>query len=429
MCKIFPIALLYLFICISCTDSVPEDFKKEQVSQNDRTDHISILDEIPAHIHKIEKLIIFTGDFEPTHSIELIPEQVFGEDEESNLFWIYEGVEDDNGRLIISGLDSNRGRGAYIYNADGTYYAQLGRQGKGPGEYGTILNISAKAGKVFVSDFTSMRLNEYSTNDYSIERSIKFEQWDIYDTLRFKNFVVPRNDDNYLSAFSEKKPKLGQLEIFFKVMDSEGNNLSDNDLVFPAGFAIDTGSESGISKPSLPLGFMGNTIIAMSKEDDLYVISNNEFLIKKYDANGNYKSAFYYPIVGSPFDLNVYTKSSPFVPKADLIRRAFNNMNEELPKTSPFINDLIVDDEKRIWVAIPANDKNESYDWFILKESGELIAKLLLPRNQRIFDIKKGYLYARKDNGKKPGYLYSGDGSDPADAEHIVKYRIQFIEK
>jgi hypothetical protein len=392
-------------------------------------DHIQILDEIPEYIREVENLTIFPGDSEPTHTIELIPEQVFGEDNESNLFWIYKAVEDDNDRLIIWGLDSNRGSGVYVYNADGSFRKQLGRQGRGPGEYGSILGLYAKAGKIFISDFTSLRLNEYSANDYTIERSIKFEQWNIFDGLSFKRMVIPRNDGNYLLAFSDETLKLGQLELIFKVMDSEGDSVSVQPVVTPSGFAIDTGSNSQTFRPSsLPLDFMGSTVTDLSNEDVFYVASTNEFLVKKYDANGVYQSAFYYPVEGPPFDLEEYLKEKAFTPNARRIRGALDEMNEELPKAFPIINQVIADDENRIWVSIPAGAERESIEWWVLRESGELVAKLFLPRIQRIYDIKNGYLYARKDNGKRFGYLYSGDGSDEADAEYVVKYKIEFRE-
>jgi hypothetical protein len=421
MLKILLTAVTCLFICISCTESAPEEI--------DETEHIFILDEIPSDILEIENLTIFPGDSEPTHTIELIEEQVFGEDLESNFYWIYKSVEDDKGRLIIWGLDSNRGSGVYVYNADGSYNTRLGRHGRGPGEYGTILGLYAKAGKVFISDFTSLRLNEYSTNDYSIERTIKFEQWDIYDELNFKSIVIPRNDGNYFLMFSDETQKVGQLEVIFKVMDSEGNSVNDNSVITPSGFAIDTGSDSRTLRPSsMPLDFMGSTVTDLSKEDVFYVASTNDFLVKKYDADGVYQSAFFYPVEGPSFDLEKYLKEKAFTPNARQIRSALDEMNEELPKAFPIINQVIADDENRIWVSIPAGAGRESIEWWVLRESGELIAKLMLPRIQRIYDIKNGYLYARKDNGKKFGYLYSGDGSDEADAEYIVKYQIKLME-
>ncbi len=429
MFKFFLTTLLYLFICISCTDSAREYLDKEQVNQNEWTEHISIINDIPPNIQEVENLTIFPGDSEPTHTIELIPEQVFGEDEESNLFWIHKSVEDDKGRLIIWGLDSNHGNSVFVYNADGTYRTQLGRQGRGPGEYGSIIDIYAKTERVFISDFTSMRLNEYSTYDYSIERSIKFEQWNIFDGLSFKRMVIPRNDGNYFLVFSDESQKLGQLEVIYKVMDSEGNSVSAKPIVTPSGFAIETESKSQIPKPSLPLEFMGSTVTDLSKDDVLYAASTNEFLVKKFDAHGVYQSAFYYPVAGPAFDLEKYLKDKPFAPNARQIRSTINDMNEKLPKTFPIINQVIADDENRIWVPIPAGPERESYEWWVLRESGELVAKLLLPRIQQIYDIKNGYLYARKDNGKEYGYLYSGDGGDEADAEYVVKYRMEWTKR
>lgn len=422
--KTFSIALIYLTISINCNDSPSEKI------ENAQTEFITVLDEIPAHIKETEDLTIFPGDSDPTHTIELIPEQVFGEDEESGLFLIFKSFEDDKGRLIVWGLDSNRGRGVFIYNADGTYYTQLGRKGKGPGEYDTILNLDSKSGKVFISDYTSMRLNEYSIDDYSVERSIKFEEWDDDDKLKFKNFVLPRNDGNYLLAYSDKIPKLGQLEIVFKVKDDEGKNIGSQSMVFPSGFAINAESKSKIPKPSLPLNFMESTVTALSEKDFFYATSAKEILVKKYDPDGIYQSAFYYPVQGPSFDLDEYLKTAgPFTPKAYQIRKAFKEMDEELPKTSPFIDELIIDDENRIWMAIPKDTDRKNYEWWILKESGELIAKLLLPERTRIYDIKNGYLYARKDNGKPRGQLYSGDGSGEENAEYVVKYKIELTKR
>jgi len=75
-----------------------------------------------------------------------------------------------------------------------------------------------------------------------------------------------------------------------------------------------------------------------------------------------------------------------------------------------------VDDENRIWVAVPMGVKSEDYEWWVLKESGELLAKLQLPKAQPIFEVKNGYLYSKMVD-------------ETTGSEYAVKYRIELKEK
>ncbi|MTI87887.1 MAG: 6-bladed beta-propeller [Balneolaceae bacterium] len=407
MQKLLLSILLTLFF-VQCS----KNSKPEKAVSAEQATHIRILNEIPSRIQSIENLTLFPGDAEPTYSVELIPEQTFGETGEPYVIRVLDCVEDNKGKVILWNADANYEQILYVYNADGSYHTQLGRQGRGPGEYGHIVGMQAKAGKVFILDYTSQRLNEYSTKDYSFMHSMLFERWKSSEGLKF-GYVEPRNDGNYLMTFSDKKSKLGRLEIKYQVMDSEGKRVNVKPLVFPAGFKINVGQSM---RPTMPLTFMGKTITALSDEDTLYSVWTQDFLIRKYDAKGLYQSAIYYPIKGLPFDLDEYTKTSLFSPKAHDIKKAFDDMDKEFPTTNPVLDKLMVDDENRIWVALPADIEGNSYEWWILSSSGELLAKLVLPRDQPIFDIKNDYLYSKKMN-------------EETGTEYVVKYRIEWTEK
>ncbi len=125
------------FLLVQCSKtSTPE--------QSEQPAYTFILDEIPPHIQEIDNLTVFPGDSEPSHSIELIREQAYGETGEPYITRILGCVEDDQGRVIIWVTGSSYVQALYVYNADGTYYTQLGRQGKGPGEYVQMVGIYAK---------------------------------------------------------------------------------------------------------------------------------------------------------------------------------------------------------------------------------------------------------------------------------------------
>ncbi|MEX0660936.1 MAG: hypothetical protein WEA58_06410 [Balneolaceae bacterium] len=93
-----------------------------------------------------------------------------------------------------------------------------------------------------------------------------------------------------------------------------------------------------------------------------------DFLIKKYNTDGVFQSAFYYPITGVPFDLNDYTEKYRYNVRD--IKNAFSNNDNEIPKTVPIVDDMIVDDKNRIWVSIPMDPQREMLEWWILNETG-----------------------------------------------------------
>lgn len=168
--------------------------------------------------------------------------------------------------------------------------------------------------------------------------------------------------------------------------------------------------------PTLGVGqVMGSNLEALSNDDELYSIWTKDFLIKKYDHNGIYQSAFYYPVQGLPFDLEWYEKTSPFGYSADEVEKGIKNMDLELPETLPVLSGLMADDENRIWAAVRMDSIREMFEWWILDESGELLAKLQRPREKTIFDIKDGYLYAKEID-------------EDTDVEFVVKYRIELEE-
>lgn len=399
------LGILFSFLVIQCSDeSKNYDSSKSQ--------QFRILDEIPQHIQELENVTMFEGDSEPRYSIELIQEQVFGGTGEPILRSIIRSTVDDQGKVIILESDFTRTlpyfTKLHVYNADGTYRTQIGGPGEGPGEYGLLFIVEVKAGKVFLIDFTHERLNVYSAEDFSFERSTQIEQWDIleYEFVQGLGFpeIKTRNDGNHLALFYDEENQSTK----FLLMDTDGNMLDFVPLTFPT--RKTTNKLAGLKV----WPYMGRTITALSNEDALYSIWTQDFLIKKYDANGVYQSAIYYPIKGALFSPDEFAKTLKF--KTRGIMEVFKVNNVEVPESFTIAEDIRVDDENRIWVAVPVGEERESYEWWILEESGQLLAKLLLPLDQKIFDIKNGYLYSKRKN-------------EETDTESVIKYRIELSEK
>lgn len=407
--------ILIIFLFMFCLFVV-------QCSEQNDSNQIRILDEIPEHIRDIENITIFPGDSEPPYTVELIPVQTFGAEGEPYLSSIINGVVDEDGRLIILDVDfegetfppSNR---IHVFNPDGSYLTQIGRYGRGPGEFGLAGIPDVKAGKVYVVDISNSRLNIYSAEDYSFERTVLFDHWSVWahDSIEesgMRMSKVFRHDGNLLARFTSRVPgNETRSQIKYLLVNTDGDVLNPEPLVFPGGFTVRP--ETVPPGPSISLPFMGTTITALSPDDALYSALTREFLIKKHDANGIYQSAIYYPVAGASVDLNSYAESSRH--SLSNIRSAFGRIDEEIPEsTSPLIA-LKVDDEHRIWAGVLANPDLEYLEWWILDRSGKLLAKLEHPRNRRIVDIKNGYLY-QKEVDEETG------------TEFVGMYRIQFNE-
>ncbi len=391
-------------------------------SQEPETEHIQILDKIPQHIQEIENLTIFPGDSEPLYEIELIPEQTFGEEGEPYLTHIAGSVVDENERVLIWDIDTHGGsfpppHNIYVYNTDGTYYTQIGRGGRGPGEFGMLISIYANAGKVFVLDAHNQRLNLYNKVDYSFERSILVEHWNVHNHESVKDLefarLDTRSDGNHLAVFSEWGSVSGSnAEFKYLLINTDGDVLNPVPMKFSGSFKVRPQADQ--PSPPVELFFMGRTITDFSDDGTLYSAWTRDFLIKKFDANGIYQSAIYYPLKGASFDLNEYTETIRY--NTSDIRNAIENSDEEVPETNPALDNLMVDDENRIWAAVPMDEQRKNYEWWILSPTGELLAKLQRPRDKAIFDIKNGYLYAKEID-------------EDTDVEFVVKYRIELTER
>jgi hypothetical protein len=199
------------------------------------------------------------------------------------------------------------------------------------------------------------------------------------------------------------KPRPGR----YYIVDREGQVVSD--MLFELNdHKIITADVEGRHLWNLaPVPFLNQPLISISKDGHIISANSEESLIKMYAPNGDYVRAFYIPLE-----------------KKTLLRDEFLSMygigdeenenllqNAELPEKWPALGDIIIDDENRYWISTITDSEDLTYQWWVLQDTGELLATFRWPGNRSIEEIKDGYLYARQTE-ESTGW------------QTIVKYRI-----
>jgi len=84
-----------------------------------------------------------------------------------------------------------------------------------------------------------------------------------------------------------------------------------------------------------------------------------------------------------------------------------------IPDTWPAIRQLRADNSGRIWVLVYA-ENTEINRWYVLEDSGSLLAKFELPNETSIVAIDDGHLYIRETN-------------EETGLQQVVRYKIEMF--
>lgn len=257
------------------------------------------------HIEELDSLTVYPADSEPAYEVDLVQEQFFGGEKdpgEPYLITITGCAVDDNGRVIIRGLNNNFKTGLHVYNPDGTYRRKIGRFGRGPGEYEFISpNFQINTGRVFLHDETTARLSMFTTDDYSFEGTTVVQDWKVRDLEAVRDMELSdfraRDDGNLLAIFKAYPTGSGRTgNTKFMLVDMEGNALSPEPLIeLPSPFYLASDNQGDSMFPisaRIPLPFLGSSRFALTIDDEIYTARTDEFLIKKYDREAPTNSHF-----------------------------------------------------------------------------------------------------------------------------------------
>jgi len=367
----------------------------------------------PGKFHRVKHKLVDSGSI---HKVTFEQDATYGSSDTILLGKIASVAVDEHNRVFIADKDQLV---IHVYKPNGTYLTTLGRQGKGPGEFTNIGLLNIHSGNLYASDGDRLllRVQVYSLKSLSFSHTIDlwaenrgtFKQFRDYFPVRFYPF-----GKKYMVAYAQPGTETLQGKSFIRYYrtNRKGKIISDEILKLENRrqlvYKNPGGGTVGYSFP-----FLEKSLFAMSGDGKFYTARSGAFKIYEYDETGRQIRGLQQSIpkkslTRSELIERYKQKEMSFLGDGvavKMIRKA-----DHLPDTRPILNAMFVDDQNRIWVSTII-DNEKVYEWWVMKNTGEVITKFKWPRDKPVEQVRINYMYTRE--------------TDENGVEHVVRYQIK----
>lgn len=399
--------VLILISGIQCTNKNPrtgEAFSKE------------LLNKVQSNL----VVKIDTVNENPLFEISFQESSVFGETDDVLFQYVGQFSVSNSNRVFISDKNDIK-----VFDREQNFIKTLGRKGRGPGEFNNFgaLSLATSLNRLFVYDEVLHRINVFNLNNLEYQHAIALANSSSKDdipelkTSRFKDFLV-LNDSLLLVSFKDYGNPTSDTSdsTRYYLMDAYGELQPHKIISYDGNDFYDGNGVPSPIAPRAPLNYPSTRsaiVDSDNKGTTIYYAWTNEFKIKIYDLEGQHIRTLFYPFINSELDkkeiIDEYKYNPVFYNKA---------RQDDFPKNWPALNYFFVDDENRIWISTITDDK-ENYDWFVLKNNGELLGKFKW-KGER----SKRHYQEREIKLVQNGYLYTLEQDVDTGQKKIVKYEI-----
>jgi hypothetical protein len=376
---------------------------------------------ISARIRKLKNLTVYPADAQPVYKIAFKRGVAYGSTNNVVIGKLGSIAVDDSGQVYIADKQQNT---IHIFEPNGHYLTQLGRKGKGPGEFQNIQDMKINNVHLYVLDDWLFRISVFDLDTFQLSTSFNLS----FEDQKNVPLWLKRTKKKGLSYQPSNlyiRPDGSFLVLFSNNSVGHANNIEGR--TYEASI-FSPGQDKYINTAHNLLSFRWTGQVLARKEDNRMIVMfgvpykpdskfdfNNgafvlgwseEMLFKFYNQDLTYQRAVYYPYSNVPFHLKdalTYYKQAP-----ENIIRAIRS--DSLPKKWPAFNSLKLDDKGRLWISTIVKNMRVN-QWWVLNPKGKLLARFNWPRSRKIEIIKNGYLYAKQ--------------KDTKEVPRIVRYKIQ----
>lgn len=348
-------------------------------------------------------------------AINLKKVQIFG-DTNDVIFDRIGLVEVDNNNRVYVSERSKGNRTIHVFSGDGSYLTNVSREGNGPGEFRTLGQMQVFLDELYLFDRFQNRISIFTKNSdsniYSFTKNISISSSSLPEIKKFEDKQITKmyalKGGKMVIGFEDPQiPNNSERMTYYFLFNSKGKLVKDEALFEQKAITIFKTKVSSRSI-TMQLPFSGRPLIETSHTGLIFKAWSEDFKIDVLNASGEEVSS-----ISIPFE-NTHLKKSEVIQRYK-VNKYFHQAIQEasFPETWPALNDMIIDDENRLWVATIVEDM-EIYEWWVLEKSGELITKFEWPRDKPIEEVRNGNMYTRE--------------KDEMGVESIVKYEIKMGE-
>jgi hypothetical protein len=367
---------------------------------------------VPDHILEIENVTVYShADIESADTLRLVREQIFSDTEENPISSFSSIVNDSMGRVYIG---DPRQYTIHLFKDDGSYLGRFGREGSGPGEFRWVGGMVIHENLLYAYDVNGRRIHLFELGSdarnmpvYETSIVLGGEHWDDFPEPGFMNpaFHTIKSDGTLLLSshtspflYREHPDSLGVRRYYRWSGDPDQKPESIFEIPEPKHIVTEFFL--------IPPPFESRGLFAITGSDRIYWANTAEILIQSHNREGQDASAFYYP-----FEHRTLTRSEAIesVDDHEQLRDAVQSM--QIPDTWPALQRMIADNSGRIWLSV-YTERDQADEWWVLEESGELLARFHLSDWQSIARIDQHHLYIRETEPESGNQL-------------VVRYRIE----
>ncbi len=375
---------------------------------------------IPESIKHLDNLTVYSSLNVTPDTVEVTKEVVFEAGDKVFMSgYISEFTVDNSGRVyIVSGVPGNLG--VYVFNPDGSYLTTIGSYGQGPGEFEAIGSIDILENELILLDPRLQKFVIYSLDSFektreeviNLQAATRANQ--ISSIARGTDLVLLENGEMVLEVgISSLNEEMDGRHIYYFLLERDGTVNPEKLLKVDRHVRYFLPEREGWAIP-VTKPFNRSSLVSITRSGDFYTAWTEDFLIKKYDSNGLYTQAIYYPVEKSSFSIDQ-------IQMADHEHRMIRG--EEIPDTWPVLHTMELDDKGKLWVATITESETE-FTWWVLNRNGELLARFMIPGNRSKRAVISEPLITVKN-----GYFYSHERILNEGIDRIVKHKIEIINR
>lgn len=318
-------------------------------------------------------------------------------DSTSQLMASYSMDVDRRGNIYVADRDAIR-----VLGPDGRLVRSIGRQGMGPGEFLHLYSVEVMPGdSLFAFDSENGRATVFEPGTWRAAYTVQVGRNQLFPPFGVHRV---RGGSSIAGIFQmsygtfDGRSQHGHRKMVVRLMDADGSLRKDSVLAVPEMENLMLHNPEGVG----PNPFGRTTNLAFASRDRMVAEWSDSLKFDVYSVEGRHLKTIRpsyspprRPITAQERDSVIAGGANELVPAAS-VRRA---LDEHGATTWPLVQDMIVDDQDRIWVGI-TGARGEPNHWVAFDQDGARVAQVDLPVNMRLRVVRgtTAYVAALDEN-------------------------------